>query len=246
MQKIKERILIVCPEFPFPTHHGGQVDIWRRIKYLTSIGYVIDIISTDHNKIESIRLEKIKRQIKGEIFLVPRKNSIIKMLSLLPLQVSSRSLLKEINFKNRRYDFIFLESEYVGEILKNKTLSYTKAFLRRHNDESNYFNELFKSESILYKKIYFKIESLKFKHYSKKLFLAFDKIFSISKLEKLPNSLNNIHLPTPIELEKFKKININNQSSKTVLFIGNLFTPNNIESLEFYVNHVHKHLIPNS
>ena len=44
------RILVVCPDFVYPTNHGGRVDIWNRIKALNKLGVCVDIVCTVKNQ----------------------------------------------------------------------------------------------------------------------------------------------------------------------------------------------------
>ncbi|HCQ9210772.1 TPA: glycosyltransferase family 1 protein, partial [Klebsiella pneumoniae] len=84
------------------------------------------------------------------------------MLKFLPLQVKSRSRLREIKL-NKKYDYVLCESEYVYSILKNSTLDAKNKLLRVHNDEVVYYKALFNDEKSIFKKIYYFYEMLAFK-----------------------------------------------------------------------------------
>lgn len=237
------KIVIITSFFPYPAYFGGAFDVLERIKGLKLIGHDIDLICTCKEFPEEKNIDFVKQFI-NELIIVHRKNKIIDLFRLRPIQVVSRKKLKNIILKNK-YDFAILESESVGMILENETLKADKIIVRVHNNESDYFFELAKSTRNYALRIYYYLEALKFKWYSNTVFEKADRLWFISN-EEIKNSRailslvdKSIHLPASVN-DTF----INQQlSSKKVLFIGALFMPNNLEAIMWYLKKVHPSLI---
>jgi hypothetical protein len=239
----KNKILIVSSFFPFPSFFGGAYDVFERIKGLKSLGFEIDLICTCKAIPKKEDIDFIKTYIE-ELFLVERKNRLPDLFNLKPLQVISRKELKNVVL-HQKYNYTILESECVGLILENKSLRTDEVIVRVHNNESKYFKELANSTHSFFNKLYYSQESFKYKYFSSNIFSKADRLWFISKEELVQNDLNasmgykSIHLPSPIN-DPFLKQEL---SSKTVLFIGALFMPNNIQALLWYLDFVHPFLL---
>ena len=232
----KKKVLIVTGFFPYPTFFGGVFDIWERVKGLKNLGYDVDLLYTTKLKPQKKDLAYVNSFV-NNLFEVKRSNKLIYLFYRKPLQVISRKELTYIHLKEN-YDLVILESENVGEILKNKNLKTDKIVLRVHNNESVYFKNLSKSTNNFFKKIYYILDSLKYRIYSQKVFNKVDKLWFISFEEQLKNKIyfkKSIHLPPPIN-QDFVNQKLNNNN---VLFIGSLFMDNNIEAIDWYLNKVH-------
>lgn len=238
------KILVVASFFPYPAHFGGAYDILERIKGLKLLGHDIDLVCTCKEKPNDKSVLFMKQFI-NELIIVPRKNKTVYMFYFEPLQVVSRKLLKKITLQSQ-YDYALLESESVGKILDNKSLKAKKIIVRVHNNESNYFNELSKSTRNLKNKIYYYLESLKFKSYSKNVFKQADRLWFISN-EEINNTIDlnlskkSIHLPASINHTMINHELLTNN----VLYIGALFVPNNFEAIVWYLKNVHSLLVKN-
>ena len=165
MEFSQKRVLVVSPDIPYPPNHGGRVDVWNRLKLLRSLGFKVDLIATGKTKptVEEARI--INKTVENFTFCL-RKNKIIDMFRFLPLQINSRMQLAEVEIKSE-YDLTILESEYVYGILKNDSLKSRNFIMRIHNDEVRYFKELGSSAKWGFNKIYYFLESLKFKYFEK-------------------------------------------------------------------------------
>jgi len=234
------KVLIISSFFPYPAYFGGAFDILNRIKEIKSLGHEIDLICTCKEFPEEKNIYFIK-QFVNEVLVVSRKNRVIDLFSKNPLQVVSRKELKTISLQ-KEYDYAILESENVGAILDNKNLRANKIIVRVHNDESEYFYQLGKSTQKYRDKIYYYIESFKFKTYSKKIFNKADRLWFISNKEIFNDRTFHhkaIHLPTPVNnVWKTQEL-----ANKQVLFVGALFMPNNLEAIMWYLNNVHNFLL---
>lgn len=215
--------------------HGGVYDVWQKIKGIRKLGHSVDLVYTAKTIPQKKELSIVKEYVDG-LFFVKRTNKPKYLFHIKPLQVLSRKELVNVKLK-RKYDYIILESDYVGEILNNRTLRARKVVLRAHNMESLYFKHLAQSTRNLFKKLYYTSDAIKFKDYSKKIYSDVDRIWFISNKDKdLFADKKGVYLPSPIDLTSLKQQKL---IGKNVLFIGSLFMPNNIEGLLWYLNNVH-------
>lgn len=238
MPYIDKKVLLVASDFVYPPNHGDRVDIWNRILCLNKMGFKIDLVCTIKEKVPSKYLDIVNEYV-DKIILVNRKNKLIDMLSKEPLQLKSRDELKKVQF-NRFYDYVILQGSYVLPIIQNKTLNYKNIILRMNNDEAVYFKELCKSEKKHWRKLYYYIESYKFKMLDGILMKEISNIFFVSYDEmikyknKYPD-INAYFMPTAVDIN-MKKQSLN---TKDVVCIGSLFMVNNKEAIKFYIEKIH-------
>ena len=234
------KILIVSPDHPYPPNHGGRVDIWNRILLLSELNCIVDLVITTPKITLTIDEEnEFRRQVRSVTFC-ERKKKILPFLLGIPYQVSSRASLKK--FKTSEiYDYIILESEATSEILKSPAIKGAKKLLRVHNNESTYYNSLFKTTNSKLKKLYYLYESITYRRHSERTKLLADKILHISNDELLTENITNrnksVFLPPYINLHELKEIN--KSTSRKVVYVGNLFTANNLNGLQWFIDFVH-------
>ncbi|MDR7369792.1 glycosyltransferase [Flavobacterium aquidurense] len=238
------KIVVVASFFPYPAYFGGANDVLERIKGLKLLGHDVDLVCTCKENPDEKSILFMKQFI-NELIIVLRKNKPVYIFYFEPLQAVSRKSLKKITFQSQ-YDYAILESESVGKILDNKSLKAKRIIVRVHNNESNYFKELSKSTKKTKNKIYYYLESLKFKSYSMNIFKRSDRLWFISN-EEINNTIDlnllykSIHLPASVD-HTFVNQKL---STKTVLYIGALFVPNNLEAIVWYLKKVHSLLLKN-
>lgn len=234
-----KKILIVASDFIYPPDHGGNVDIWYRLKCFYNLGFKIDLICTVKKK-PALKNEKIVKHYINKLIILYRKKNIINLLSKKPFPMKVRENLKKIDLSYEYYDYVFMEGGTVTLILENKTLKYKHLILRVHNDDSVYYNQLMQSENILWKKLYYLIESYKYKYLYKYIFKRISNCMFISynemeKYRKKYINSNICFLPSAVEL------NLKKQSldTRNVLIISSLFMVNNKEAIRFYIEKIH-------
>lgn len=239
------RVLVVAPDFPYPPNHGGRMDIWNRLKFLSLSGLYIDLIVTAEKNDNLQYEEEVLKYVKN-IFYVPRVVDYFFALKGMPYQVASRRNLSKITL-NLSYDWVILESEAVSYILPS--VKSKKIALRVHNNESVYFKSLYSSERNLFKKIYYLIESKIYSTHTKKIKKISDVILNISQDENscdindLSLTTKSLFVPPHVDISKF--LQPVKRSGANVLFIGNLFTANNLCGLRWYMEAVHPLLVKN-
>lgn len=239
-------VLIVSVDCPYPANHGGRLDILERIQLLVKIGVKVDLVVTYKENIEEESKSYLESLCRN-VFYVKREGGNRSLISSLwamkPYQITTRLGLSKLKLVDE-YDYVICESEYVSEIINNKTLSAKIKMLRVHNDESSYYYGLFKDELSLSKKIYYFFESLMFRLNDEKIKKIFDKLLYIS-IDEYNKSLpgyggKSLWLAPHVPLSKLFNTAKFDNSFVQILFVGNLFMPNNIKGIVWYLNEVHE------
>jgi len=243
MDFVGKKILIVASDFPYPTNHGARMDIWGRILALKQLGFYIDLVATVKEQPCDEDLAIVGNIVSGSVIICQRKIRLIDLLSMEPLQVKSRSMLKELPLQ-LYYDIVLLESEYSLSILDNTSLRVGEIVLRVHNDEEKYLKELSNSASIGMRKLYYWLESLKCGKLKSLVTAKVNNVMLISLAEfdyfasQFPDK-NAIHLPPPLPQRMSRETS---KVARKVLFIGSLFMVNNREAVDWYLKWVHPNL----
>ncbi len=231
----------MAPDFPFPPNHGGRADIWSRIKCLHAIGLNIDLVVTASPLQQVDYLDEVNRYV-SRIHFFERKADLLYLLKFLPYQVASRDNLS-LYESSVVYDLVWLESECVAGVLRSKQLRYRTLALRVHNDEVLYFKALAKSTSNLFVKLHYYAEAGLYFFFSRKIKAKVNFEMHISK-DELRRSQSQaaldkklIFLPSHFEIAGLKKPVL--RTEPLALFIGNLFTSNNLAGLFWYLENVH-------
>ncbi|WP_314591375.1 glycosyltransferase family 4 protein [Paenibacillus terrigena] len=233
------KILVVCSDFPYPADHGGRVDTWGRIKVLAELGWTIHLVVCGKQMPTPSDMNVVYRYVE-DIKLCERRSKLVDLLYLVPMQVQSRNELRYVNI-DEDYDYVLLEGDYVYPILKNPLIKHANAILRVHNDEAVYFKALARSTTNRIHKLYYHMESSKFRILQKKMLKKVDKYLFISNKEfetfqTLYPTTKSLFLPPPVTKETFLESSF---ESKQVVFIGSLFMPNNREAIQWYLEHIH-------
>ena len=142
---MSKKILVIASDFPYPPNHGGRVDVFERIKTLKELKFEIYLISTIKTLPSKDKLLFMNNLIKENIF-IHRKQSVLKLWSLYPYQVSSRNNAQDItdaiqNINDIEFDVCLIEGHYCLDIFNNifDNCRIKKSYLRIHNNETKYF-----------------------------------------------------------------------------------------------------------
>lgn len=249
----KNKILVVCGDVPYPANHGGRVDVMQKLIAFKDLDFDVDLLVCSSGHI-SPEVRGVLSRYVNNIYFCHRANQIlalfISIFNFLPYQVASRYSIIKIKI-NKNYDYIVCESDYVFLALKNKSIKCEKKILRVHNDEAIYFTELMKSERVFIKKAYYFIESILFSFLKRKIYKEFDLYWFISNdeynnfIRNRTNDVNHFywvppHMPCEIRFDNDK---FNTTHELKLLFVGNLFTPNNVNGIVWYLENVHGKVI---
>jgi len=246
MKQKKMRILVVSFIFPYPLTGGGSRDIYPRIKFLKEKGYNIDLVATSKDKVSDLAIASMKKLV-DDVKIVYRSSSVSDLISCIPFQCSSRGDLSKIKFSTT-YDIVILETEYVGEILKNKTLCSKKIILRLHNNEKLITGYHFKSANGILRKIAFIAEYFKIGRYSAHIAKQCDQLWFISdkeykseylSLKSCAHSVKRISAPLIVEKGQMKEPIL---ETNIVFYVGTLNIEINYEGILWYLKNVHPKL----
>ncbi|MBD0331941.1 MAG: glycosyltransferase [Chitinophagaceae bacterium] len=249
------KILILAHEFPYPANHGCRLDIWNRIKALKKFDaeiYLLTWYEINKNDIPTgSEIEVVKNTVDHlALFRIPRDFKRVLRLFKYPSLVAARILKKE-DFRNVldeviqfNPDFILADCVYSGYT----GLQFAKALsvplcLRSHNVEHLYLIGQFKMTRHLRTKLSILANILHLKKYEEHIINSVDAFFdtSIDDLEFWRSKgYNNGHWLPPVYIEKGYAENYTESFTDgyDVGFIGNLYTPNNVGSLLWFIRDV--------
>ena len=237
-------ILIAAHFFPYPPNHGSGLDIWGQLETLKELGHTVDLISTTSSPPAESSLEAVRPYVRN-MWCVQRQRGLTQALLPQPFQITSRSGLAQAAISGR-YDLVILQSEYVSPVLRNPGLKYGPVILRLHNDEVAYYFDLAKCSSSARDKIFFFVESMKFRFYSPRMYAKSDQLWFISDFEREQYTRSNpgkaekaLFLPSRVDLSRLQPYN---PDGVDILFVGALTRPMNRRGLEWYLEHVHPRL----
>ena len=91
------KILCVSPFKPYPTLHGGTVDIWSQIAILLNLGHDVNLVFCTKEKTEFDK-KHLSKEYDSFVNIYPvfRKNKIKDFFSKTPLQINSRKAISKV------------------------------------------------------------------------------------------------------------------------------------------------------
>lgn len=234
-------VLIVANDFPFPPNHGASADMWERLLVFKGLGIQVDLLASVREMPDEDALRTVRDQVRN-MWIVPRRRGLGSFLSLTPFQVRSRADLKNANTRSD-YDAVVLEAEHVGAFLQNPAAQHTRLILRIHNDEARYFRELAMGSGPLWKKIFYAVESFKFRAFSPYVQRTCDALWFISDFERREylrvhseDAKKAIFLPPHVRIDSMRPFCAKNE---TALFVGTLTIPHNADAISWYISEIH-------
>ena len=231
------KIIYICPNFPFPANSGEEHCLEKHIEELSNLSKKVDIELVFSN-FKNADVKPLKYNVKNKIFKTKFSNinnKILKMIlyflfSLLPFETYPMYKIKtneELNYiKMKNSDVIIVDTLMSTALLpKNKT--YKLVYIS-HNIESNLAIDLYKMQKNIFYKLYYYFNYLKIKKIESMILKSADKIVCISTSDYdyfkgiYPNKVE--FLPHRIELQKNSW---EGKGEKSLFFCGPLnFAPN--------------------
>lgn len=245
MKSDELNLLYVCHSFPFPPTSGGQVDVWYRIQALHKLGVLLDVIVTVKEEPDAAILKTVKEQVRS-LRLIKLKSLKSGLFHWKPVQVVIRDELRSIRI-DKEYDVLLMQSEFVTEILRNRTIKWHKSIIRVENDEYFLHLRTVMAERSLARKLYFLQDLLQLKVHSAVALRDADLLWFISR-DELTHFRNQsglrarghqIFLPCAVDLGLMNRPSLR---GKKVLFVGSLWSPLNRVAVEWYISSVHPKL----
>ena len=228
----EKHIHIVSFDIPFPPDYGGVIDVFYKIKALSSLGVKIHLHCFQYGRKKSGILEALCHQV----FYYPRKRIYTGIVSRVPYIVGSRinpDLLERLSLD--KFPILF-EGLHTCAYLDHPLLALKIKAVRMHNVEWQYYRGLFDYSTDALKSIYYAVESKRLHRFESVLIHA-NHIFGISKTET--EYLINRYPQTTL-LFPFHGVGIDyNQqgTGKFALYHGNLSVPENEEAVYWLLQH---------
>lgn len=170
---------IISFDIPFPANYGGAIDVYYKLKALHENSVDIILHCFKYNREQAPILEEICKKV----YYYNRNTSLAAHISFLPYTVYSRKndeLLE--NLLKDDYPILF-EGLMSCYYLNDPSLANRTKLYREVNIEHDYYSGLAKATNSFTKKMYYLLESFKFKAFEKKLESA-DIILSVSQEDK--------------------------------------------------------------
>ncbi|GEJ44982.1 hypothetical protein CRS_15900 [Chryseobacterium sp. ON_d1] len=224
-----QELHIISFNYPYPPSYGGIIDVYYKIKALSDLRIRIHL----HCFIDQIpeTVDPEVKEITETIFFYKKKRNPLLYFSGIPFAAAIRDsdlLLKNLEKIKAPILFEGLQTTYIAKFLKDKEY---QLYLRYHNNESEYYKGLSLSEKNIFKKIIYKIESLKYSGYQKKLLKKFEAVFCLSEKEyhEVESYSANAHLIHIFHGNE--SVKILDTKGKYFLFHGDLTTADNKRAL---------------
>lgn len=172
---------LISFNYPYPPSYGGIIDVYYKIKALSDLGVKIHL----HCFVDSIP-ETIDQEVKNiteNVFFYKKKKNPLHYFSAVPFAAAIRT--SEALFDNlmRIKAPVLFEGLQTACIIRKLKGYGCKLYLRFHNNETEYYKGLSFSEKNIFKKIIYRIESIKYAGYQKKLLKEFECVFCLSEKE---------------------------------------------------------------
>jgi glycosyltransferase involved in cell wall biosynthesis len=221
--------------------------MWGRLRTLVGLGHEVDVLIA----IWETPGQDIVREIRkyaADVLFSSRSPMWKGLLGTQPCQISSRESLASIRLP-RAYDLVLLDSDSVGAVLKNPSLHTRLRAVRTHNWEANYHQERsLIAHAPRLMRAYDKIEAHRYPRYSGRLFDLCDAVWwvSVDELEDACSTKPALRekskwLPHFHDISRMRPYP--SASNCTVLFVGALSPPQNIEAVLWYLDRIHPKLV---
>jgi len=248
------RLLVICNEFPYPVIHGGRADVWRRLCAFRQAGVALHMVSwytERHGRPDQSAIDEVRRVVDGLDFLPISLGpaALLKRLAylaVLPPHASSRiptekhwSTIRQ-NVAGFRPDAIWLDGLY-GAVVAERlcdALAVPLVF-RSHNIEHVYMRRQAASATPWHRRIALQLATVGLRRFEEHVHRNSRRVFDISTDDlQYWNGRGMTHsswLPPTVEVPE---VNAAAVSRSDVLFLGNLNTPNNVESIRWLLGSV--------
>lgn len=170
------RLLVVAHSCPWPPTSGGKIDMFGRLRALRDLGLAVDLVMTVKEEARE-RAQVLKTELGlGTCEIIPRRRTLLRALHpLVPFQVASRQGPAWARLSCRAgvgcYAAVLAEGSYVLPMAASLAAHLQAPLLHRlHNLESRYFHSLARSETRPVHKVFYLLESVRFRLLERRLF----------------------------------------------------------------------------
>ena len=226
------KLHVVSFDVPFPPDYGGVIDVFYKLKEFKKLAIEITLHTFEYGRGEQEELKKYC----AKIYYYKRNSFVKSFVSKEPFMVKSRNNNRLIrNLTSDSSPILFEGLHTTLPIFLNK-ITNQKTFVRAHNVEHFFYRGLAKSESNILKKIFYKSESNRLVKYEQ-ILNKVDGVFPISLFEQVyfvkKYGEKAVYIPPFHEVIKNM---FNADSSKIILYHGNLKVSENVKAALYLIN----------
>lgn len=254
MENIK-KLTIFLSESLIPANHGGKIDILNRIKGFCQLGLEIQLVIWTEN-LHNHEAEKVylrtELKIENVHYILRQKKRAIFINATFPARMLTYTLSKtkrnELTQEVKKFspDLLWVEgwTVWLMPFFISKQLN-TKLIYRSHNVETEYIKGQFLIATGIFKwklfLIYLQIKKTEIYIRANSHFVFDISVDDNNYWKNQPNS--TILYPSSISENSEKNIEANDDLSSIeesdILFTGNLWTPNNVNGLIWFLDTVY-------
>jgi glycosyltransferase involved in cell wall biosynthesis len=245
------KILIITPKIPYPPIDGHKKSMFGVIKYLSLIGYKIDLVcyKQDENEHYAKPLEKYAQV---HLLDVRTSNTVVGVLqnlfSSVPYNLWKYKNTKLVKFlkkflKSNEPDIIHIVNSHMGWIVDYlREFSNAPIVLRQENLELSIMEKYYQNQENLLLKLYSFCQFQKFLNYEPELCRKFDLCLMMSyqdeeKLKQLNQNVRTEVIPLGVDEELF---NLERESVEpySLFHIGSLSWYPNLDGITWFINKI--------
>jgi len=208
---------IVAFNIPYPPDYGGVIDVYYKLKALSTAGVRIILHCFEYGRLPSKELEDLC----FKVYYYPRKSGLKYLLHSDPYIVSTRDS-KSMPERLLGDSFpVLFEGLHSTAVLKKCIQAKKLSLVRAHNIEHQYYRALAGSERNLFTKLFLRTEARSLERYETQLHQA-DYILGIAKHETAyfgEKYGNSLFVPA---FHRFDEVISQEGSGNYILFHGNL------------------------
>ncbi|GGP20957.1 glycosyltransferase [Silvimonas iriomotensis] len=254
------RLTMICGELPYPPNHGGTADMWRRVCALNAAGVKVRIVCWHQAAAEDAELAghvaKV-REVAESVAVYPFQNSgsskiwRLASLSSLPWGASARALSGKnfaallANERAAAPDAIWLDGLFGGDVALKLTRALNKPlFYRSQNIEHRYIGYQLASAKGIKAYLHWGLRNQGIRQFELKVMQTAQAFFDIS-VDDLAwwqqQGFRHGHwLPTLVDTGMTNALSapLTTPATYDVGYLGNLFMPNNVFGVSWFVREV--------
>ena len=213
---------MVAFNIPVPPDYGGVIDVYYKLKALSTAGVRVILHCFEYGRNHSKELEDLC----FKVYYYPRKSGL-KYLRLSDPYIVATRIAKSMpeRLLGDSFPVLFEGLHSTGELTRC-VQAKKRTLVRAHNIEHQYYGALARSERNLSKKIFFRTEARKLKRYESVLHKA-DYILGIAKHETayFEEKYGNALFVPPFH--RFDELSSREGSGDFILFHGDLSVSDN-------------------
>jgi polysaccharide biosynthesis protein PslH len=244
------KILFVTQIFPYPPVSGGPIRSLNILKHLckshevTLLSFIRAESELDNSRPLSslceVRTCKIRRSasrnawfalqslVKGSSFMIGRD-----------WEPNMQRMLDEL-LQTQSFDLIYVDHLQMAQYVS--AVKGIRKILDEHNVEWRIIERMSHFEGNLLKRAFARLEWRKLKKYELAACREFDAVFTVSEEDETTlesQGIDNVTtVPIGVDMDEFRKVDLN-LNSKTILSLGTMSWPPNIDSMHYFCNEIY-------